>query len=93
MNTSRNGVIALNIVLVAILSAVALVPTTEATITAQQRYIALPSTAGGVTTGIVYIMNTSERELVAVSWDHNKNRVVTLGYRNLSTDAQSALNQ
>ena len=93
MNTSRNGVIALNIVLVAILSAVALVPTTEATFTAQQRYIALPSTASGVTTGIVYIMNTSERELVAISWDHNKNRVVTLGYRNLLTDAQSALNQ
>ena len=92
-NTSRNGVIALNIALVAILSAVALVPTTEATFTAEQQYIALPSTASGVTTGIVFLMNTTQRELVAISWDHNKNSIVTLGYRNLSADAQSALNQ
>jgi hypothetical protein len=91
--TSRNGVIALNIVLVAILTVISLVPESEATFTAEQRYIALPSTASGVTTGIVYLMNTAQRELVAISWDHNKNSIVTLGYRNLSSDASSALNQ
>jgi hypothetical protein len=85
------GVVALNIFLVLILGAVVFVPTTNA----QQppvndgRYIAIPSTANGLTTGAVYILDTIKRELVAVAWNQNKNRIMSLGYRNLLRDAET----
>ena len=90
---SRNGIIALNGILLVVLAAIVLSPKTEAQSTSQHRYLALPSVANGISTGIVYIMDTTQRELVAVAWDHNRNRIVTFGYRNVSADAQSVLNQ
>ena len=90
--TSRNGIIALNGILLVVLAAIVLSPKTEARSTSNHRYLAVPSVANGVTTGIVYIMDTTQRELAAVAWDHNRNRIVTLGYRNISADANSVLN-
>ena len=85
-STSRSGVIALNVVLLVSLTVVALVPSSEAQSTPSQRYLALPSTANGITTGVVYIMDTAGKELAAVAWNQNRNKIMTLGYRNISVD-------
>jgi hypothetical protein len=90
-STSRTGIITLNIVLLAVLVAAVLVPISDARQTSDSRYLALPSTASGIQTGVVYIMDTVQQEMVAVAWNHNKNRIMTLGYRNIASDAQSAV--
>jgi hypothetical protein len=90
--SSRNGVLALNIVLVSILCIVVLVPQSEAQLSGESTYIAIPSEANGLTTGAVYILNTSRQELVAVAWNRNKNKIMPLGYRNISIDANSVEN-
>ncbi len=92
--TSRNGIIALNGILLVVLAAIVLSENhTEAQSTSNHRYLAVPSVANGITTGIVYILDTTQRELAAVAWDHNQNRIKTLGYRNMTADAKSVLNQ
>lgn len=91
--TSKNGIIALNGILLVVLAVVLFSPKTEAQSTTNHRYLAIPSVANGVTTGIVYILDTTQRELAAVAWDHNRNRITTLGYRNISADANSVLNK
>ncbi len=92
--TSRNGILALNGILLVVLAAVVLSPSNiEAQSTSNHRYLAVPSVANGITTGIVYILDTTQRELAAVAWDHNQNRIKVLGYRNITADAKSVLNQ
>lgn len=97
-STSRNGVIALNVLLIAVLTAIVFVPTSDAQQaqpssytppTATPAYLAVPSVASGMSTGVVYIMNTVQREMVAVAWNQNRNKIMTLGYRNIAADAQS----
>jgi hypothetical protein len=88
-NTSRSGVIALNVLLITILGFLVFVPTSNAQISVSSSYLAVPSQANGLTTGVVYIMNTSSQELVAVAWNRNKKKIMPLGYRNLSRDAQT----
>jgi hypothetical protein len=88
-NTSRNGVIVLNAILVVILGVLVFVPTTDAQESISPEYIAVPSKANGLTTGAVYIMNTSSQELVAVAYNRSKKRIMPLGYRNILSDAQS----
>ncbi len=88
-SSSRNGVIALNMVLIALLCLIVFIPKTEAQLSGESTYIAVPSEANGLTTGAVYILDTSRQELVAVAWNRNKNKIMPLGYRNISSDANS----
>ncbi|MEE2819706.1 MAG: hypothetical protein VX615_03745 [Planctomycetota bacterium] len=55
------------------------------------RYIAVNGDVNGVTPGVVYILDTTHQELIAITWDHNENRLVPLGYRPIASDAASAL--
>ena len=90
-STSRNGLIALNVMLLVVFAGVSLVPDSVAQTPPVGHYIAVPAKVNGVTSGVVYIMDTSQQELVAVTWDHNNNRIATLGYRNIKTDTANAL--
>lgn len=85
--TSRGGLIALNLLLLAIFAAVSFVPETIAQTPKSGHYISIPAKANSITSGIVYILDTDNQELVAVAWDHNNNRIATLGYRNIKSDA------
>ena len=94
--TSRNGVLALNVLLVAILTVIVLVPPSDAQSTNPRaipadccRYVAIPAVASGINTGAVYILDTSQQEMAAVAWNQNRNKIMTLGYRNVGIDAQS----
>ena len=88
--TSRSGLIALNAMLLVVFGAVSFVPDSVAQSPTIGNYIAIPAKVNGVTSGVVYIVDTTQQELVAVTWDHNNNRVATLGYRNIKTDAGNA---
>jgi hypothetical protein len=88
--TSRGGLIALNLLLLAIFAAVSFVPETIAQTPKSGHYISIPAKANSITSGIVYILDTDNQELVAVTWDHNNNRIATLGYRNIKSDAITA---
>ena len=88
--TSRSGLIALNLLLLAIFSAVSFVPESIAQTPKSGHYISVPAKTNSITSGIVYILDTDNQELVAVTWDHNNNRIATLGYRNIKSDAIAA---
>jgi hypothetical protein len=87
---SRNSVIALNVLLLAILAAVSLVPSSSGQLDSTvNQYVPIPSVANGIPTGAIYIMETTRQELVAIAWNRDQNRVRILGYRNLRIDADS----
>ncbi|MEE2912949.1 MAG: hypothetical protein VX436_04000 [Planctomycetota bacterium] len=88
--TSRTGLIALNMLLLAIFAASSFVPETIAQTPKSGHYIAIPAKTNGLSAGVIYIMDTEKQELVAVTWDHNRNRIATLGYRNIEQDAIAA---
>mgnify|MGYP001255705035 CR=1 FL=1 len=88
---STMGLLALNICLLCIFAFVTFEKQTEAQTTRAHRYIAVPGEVNGLTPGVVYIMDTSQQELVAITWDHYNKRLTPLGYRPIAADAQAAL--
>jgi hypothetical protein len=92
-STSRNGLIALNTALLAVLAAVSLVPVTEAQVPTQNQYLAVSGMVNGLGSGVVYIVDTQlgQGTLIASSWNHNANRIEILGKRSLSKDAAAAM--
>lgn len=51
-------------------------------------YTMIPGRYQGSTTSAVYILDVANQELVALSWDRNKNRLEPIGYRHLPSDAK-----
>jgi len=92
-STSRNGLIALNTTLLAVLAAVSLVPVTEAQVPTQNQYLAVSGVVNGLGSGVVYIVDTQldQGVLVASTWNHNAKRIEILGKRSLSKDAAAAM--
>ena len=88
---SKIGLLVFNLCLLCVFAVVTLEKQSEAQTTRSHRYLAVSGNVNGLTPGVVYIMDTSQQELVAITWDHNKNRLTPLGYRPIAADAQSAL--
>ena len=86
--TSKQGLIALNIALLAVLAAVSLVPTTDAYISSNDTYVAVPGTLNGLQSGVVYIASTSNRAVLATTWDRNKKKIIIMAARSIERDAQ-----
>jgi outer membrane protease len=86
--TSKQGLIALNIALLAVLAAVSLVPTTDAYVSSNDTYVAVPGTLNGLQSGVVYIASTSNRAVLATTWDRNKKKIIIMAARSIERDAQ-----
>jgi len=86
--TSKQGLITLNIALLAVLAAVSLVPTTDAYISSNDTYVAVPGTLNGLQSGVVYIASTSNRAVLATTWDRNKKKIIIMAARSIERDAQ-----
>gem|GEM_PF-6404871 len=84
-NTSRSGLIALNIALLAVLAAVSLVPTSMGQVgeASQNKYVAVSGMVSGRSSGVVFIASATDRKMLATSWDHNQNRIVIMDAKNL----------
>jgi len=90
-NFSVQFLLLLNATLLVMLVFSILVNTAEAQVIRSHRYMAIDGKVNGLTSGVVYILDTTQQELVAITWDHNENRLVPLGYRPVAADAASAL--
>tara|TARA_B100001750_G_C15405313_1_gene544826 strand:- start:526 stop:813 length:288 start_codon:yes stop_codon:yes gene_type:complete len=90
LNLSIPFLFLLNATLLVILVFSASINMAEAQVTPTRRYMAIDGEVNGLTSGVVYILDTTTQELVAITWDHNENRLVPLGYRPVAADAASA---
>lgn len=50
------------------------------------QYVAVPAKAQGLSTGVLYIADTANEELVALRWDKGTNSFEVVGFRDLVND-------
>ena len=85
------GLIVLNAAILAVLAAVTFGPA----VSAQQRprgvYTMVAGGVPGMITAVVYIVDESNQELVAVVWDKNQKQLTGIGYANLATDGENLM--
>jgi len=55
------------------------------------RYIAVAGGAPGASGDVVWIIDTVNQEMIALTWDASTRATVGVGYRNLAIDAGTAL--
>ncbi|MCA9310315.1 MAG: hypothetical protein KDA21_03865 [Phycisphaerales bacterium] len=86
------GLIALNLVLLAALAMVTLGPAAFAQTARPARaagdYGMVTGKAQGITENVVYVVDGINRDLVAIKWDRSRKGWEGLGYANLTEDAQ-----
>lgn len=88
------GLVALNVVLLMILSAVVLVPSVEAQFTAPTTRVRGNYTVvGGETLGenanTIFVLDSANRDMVALRWNDSTKSLEGVGYRDLVRDVQS----
>ncbi|MBL9141590.1 MAG: hypothetical protein JNK53_06955 [Phycisphaerae bacterium] len=77
----------LNAALLAALAAFTFMPQASAQIRPRNNYTMVGGTVNGIVQGVVYIVNDTTNEVVAVSWWENQKKFVGLGYRSAGADA------
>jgi len=86
------GLIGLNALLALCLAAV----TFSSSVTAQQParapgdYTMVAGVVQGNPASVIYIVDGTNQELVAVTWDQSRKRLTDVGYRDLASDAKAA---
>lgn len=56
---------------------------------AQGQYTMVGARSQGAAAKAVYIIDSQNREMIAVRWNQGQNRIDGLGYRNLAVDADA----
>lgn len=89
---SLRGVLLLNLALLVVLAGVTFAPLA----TAQQNrprgdYSMVAGPAQGTDSSVVYIIDATNQEMVAITYDNNQKSINGVGYRNLQRDAAEAL--
>jgi hypothetical protein len=84
---SVTGLIILNAALLLALGAVTLAPRASAQARVRASYTMAAGAVNGQTAQVLYIVDESAQELVAVTWDDNRRQLVGMGFRNLAADA------
>ncbi len=92
--TPRSGLIALNVVLLAVLGAVTLAPRSEAQPSSPDTRVRGEYTiVGGKTLGdagnTIYVLDSANREMVALRWNDSAKALEGMGYRDLVRDVNS----
>jgi len=85
------GLLLLNGLLLALLAAVTFGPSAGAQIRVPANYT---MAAGDVKTGgsaVLYVVDTTNRELIALKYDYNTKQLAGVGYRNLGADVEARL--
>lgn len=85
--------IAINAGLLLLLGAVTLAPTSIAqrgASRARGEYTMLSGKATGSSSHVIYIMDSSNQDLVAVRWNESTKSLDNIGYRDLKEDAQAS---
>jgi hypothetical protein len=58
---------------------------------ARGKYLAVSGGAPGATGDVVWIVDTVNQQMIALSWDPNTKAMVGVGFRDLTIDAGTAL--
>lgn len=94
MRKGSRGLIALNIVLLLLLAALVLAPASVAQRAtggrARGEYSMLSGKITGSTAHAVYILDSSNQDLIAVRWNESTKSMDAIGYRDLKEDAQAS---
>lgn len=88
-NGPRRGLLTLNALLLAALGAVTLAPSADAQNATPRARGEYSLVGGGVTGGnanAVYVLDSANRELIALLWDNSRRQINGIGYRDLAND-------
>ena len=88
-NGPRRGLLALNALLLAALGAITLAPTAGAQSTtprARGEYSLVGGTVTGANANAVYVLDSANREIIALLWDDSRKQINGIGYRDLAND-------
>jgi hypothetical protein len=83
------GLVALNGALLLLLAVVTLGQAADAQPMSRGEYTMVAGRAQGAQSNIVYIVDTVNLELIALTYDQNENQLRGIGYRNLGADART----
>jgi len=81
-----HGLLALNGALLLVLGAVTFGPSAEAQVRARGSYTMVAGGVNGSASGAVYIVDTTNEELIALTYDPNSKELVGVGFRSLAAD-------
>ena len=76
-----------NAIGLALLAAVTFAPTAGAQYRARGSYTMAAGRANGADSGVVYVVDTANQELIAVTYNPNTKVIDGVGYRNIAADA------
>jgi len=83
------GLLAVNGVLLLLLGAVTFAPSSQAQVRVRGNYSMVAGGVQGANANALYIVDTTNRELIALTYDPNQKELLGIGYRNLAVDAES----
>jgi hypothetical protein len=83
------GLLALNAALLGLLAAVTFSPAADAQGRARGSYLMAAGNVKGAQAGAVWIVDTVNQELIAVTYDPNAKTVEGIGYRDLAADTRT----
>lgn len=84
---SLRGLLLLNVLLLAVLGAVTFGPGAEAQLRLRGEYFMVAGNVKGTQGGVVYVVDGTNEELIAVTYDATAKDLAGLGYRSLAADA------
>jgi hypothetical protein len=86
---SHRGLVALNLILLLILAAVTFAPTAGAQQRSRGNYNMVGGGTQGSNTGVVWVLDGANQELIAVAYDRNAKQLKGVGYRNVARDGSN----
>jgi hypothetical protein len=88
----RAGLIALNAVLLAALGVVSFAPSAQAQRGARARgeYTMVSGRVTGSSNHAIYVIDSANQEMIALTWNQTRKGLEGLGYRDLTADAGAA---
>lgn len=86
-SSGLRGLILLNVLLLLLLGAVTFGSQAKAQARSRGDYVMVAGGANGAISGVVYVVDTVNNQLIAVSYDTNSKRLVGVGATNLARDA------
>jgi ATP-dependent phosphoenolpyruvate carboxykinase len=90
---ARRGLIMLNVALLVMLAAVTLAPSSHAQRgggRARGEYTMVSGKVTGSSSHVVYVVDSSNQDFVAVRWNESSKSLDALGYRDLKEDANQS---
>lgn len=90
--THRRGLIALNVVLLALVAVVTFAPLSSAqpaTSRARGEYTMVGGTITGGNINVIYITDSNNDEMVALRWNNGRRQLEPIGFRDLAADAKA----